>query len=126
MQLVALNHLRNIFGLGKREAEAIMLDITSTLYRKRLAKSFNTELADAPSKAAFLQNLCEELHFDPENASKIHEGTCFFFMPYCVICVHVMQIKPIYSCRVFNVLSHSDAAFKFCRNLPAKTPTVCS
>lgn len=79
MQLVALNHLRNIFGLGKREAEAIMLDITSTLYRKRLAKSFNTELAEAPSKAAFLQNLCEELHFDPENASKIHEGTCFFF-----------------------------------------------
>ncbi|XP_020093694.1 protein TIC110, chloroplastic [Ananas comosus] len=72
-KLVALNHLRNIFGLGKREAEAIMLDITSTLYRKRLAKSFNTELAEAPSKAAFLQNLCEELHFDPENASKIHE-----------------------------------------------------
>ncbi|KAI4991499.1 hypothetical protein ZWY2020_039870 [Hordeum vulgare] len=28
---------------------------------------------EAPSKASFLQNLCEELQFDPELASKMHE-----------------------------------------------------
>lgn len=35
--------------MGKREA-----------YRKGLAKSFNIDLAAAPRKALFLQNLCEE------------------------------------------------------------------
>ncbi|XP_044974267.1 protein TIC110, chloroplastic-like [Hordeum vulgare subsp. vulgare] len=73
MILTPLNNLRNIFGLGKREAEAIILDVKSQAYRKRLAKSFNTDLAAAPSKASFLQNLCEELQFDPELASKMHE-----------------------------------------------------
>ncbi|CAA2951299.1 Protein TIC110, chloroplastic [Olea europaea subsp. europaea] len=32
------------------------------------------DLAAADSKAAYLQNLCEELHFDPEKAIEIHEG----------------------------------------------------
>ncbi|KAG8092076.1 hypothetical protein GUJ93_ZPchr0012g20283 [Zizania palustris] len=68
-----LNQLRNIFGLGKHEAEAILSDVKAQVYRKRLAKSFNSELAAAPSKAAFLQNICEELQFDPELASKMHE-----------------------------------------------------
>ncbi|KAL5231400.1 hypothetical protein ABZP36_030176 [Zizania latifolia] len=72
-KLAPLNQLRNIFGLGKREAEAIMSDVKAQVYRKRLAKSFNSELAAAPSKAAFLQNICEELQFDPELASKMHE-----------------------------------------------------
>ncbi|KAM3408724.1 hypothetical protein ACQJBY_001662 [Aegilops geniculata] len=72
-KLTPLNDLRNIFGLGKREAEAIISDVKSQAYRKRLAKSFNTDLAAAPSKASFLQNLCEELQFDPELASKMHE-----------------------------------------------------
>ncbi|XP_073112675.1 protein TIC110, chloroplastic [Elaeis guineensis] len=73
-KLVALNHLKNIFGLGNREAEAIMLDITSKVYRRRLSQAFSGgDLEAAPSKAAFLQNLCEELHFDPQKASGIHE-----------------------------------------------------
>uniref|UniRef100_A0A0D9XKZ3 Uncharacterized protein n=1 Tax=Leersia perrieri TaxID=77586 RepID=A0A0D9XKZ3_9ORYZ len=72
-KLAPLNQLRNIFGLGKREAESIMSDVKAQVYRKRLAKSFNSELAAAPSKAAFLQNICEELQFDPELASKMHE-----------------------------------------------------
>ncbi|KAK7300831.1 hypothetical protein RJT34_11682 [Clitoria ternatea] len=73
-KLAALNHLRNIFGLGKREAEAISLDVTSKVYRKRLAQAVSDgalEMAD--SKAAFLQNLCDELHFDPQKASELHE-----------------------------------------------------
>ncbi|KAL4010682.1 hypothetical protein IC575_027693 [Cucumis melo] len=73
-KLAALNQLRNIFGLGKREAENITLDVTSKVYRKRLSQSVSGgDLEMADSKAAFLQNLCEELHFDPLKASEIHE-----------------------------------------------------
>lgn len=70
-----MNQLRNIFGLGKREAEAIMLEVTSKAYRKRLSQAVSGgELEAADSKATFLQNLCEELRFDPKKASEIHEG----------------------------------------------------
>uniref|UniRef100_A0A2N9J8N2 Protein TIC110, chloroplastic n=1 Tax=Fagus sylvatica TaxID=28930 RepID=A0A2N9J8N2_FAGSY len=73
-KLAALNQLRNIFGLGKREAETITLDVTSKVYRKRLAQVVTGgDLEMADSKAAFLQNLCDELHFDPQKASEIHE-----------------------------------------------------
>nr|GMD14051.1 protein TIC110, chloroplastic [Ipomoea batatas] len=73
-KLTALNQLRNIFGLGKREAGAITLDVTSKVYRKRLAQAVRTgDLAAADSKAAYLQNLCEELHFDPQKAIEIHQ-----------------------------------------------------
>jgi hypothetical protein len=74
-QLAPLNELRNIFGLGKREAEGILSDVKALIYRRTLAKVFNTELASVPSKAAYLQILCEKLQFDPELASKLHEGT---------------------------------------------------
>lgn len=73
-KLVALGQLRNIFGLGKKEAESIAIDVTSKVYRKRLAESVTGgALEAAESKAAFLQNLCEELHFDTEKAIEIHE-----------------------------------------------------
>ncbi|KAF3454828.1 hypothetical protein FNV43_RR05276 [Rhamnella rubrinervis] len=73
-KLSALNQLRNIFGLGKREAETIVLDVTSKVYRKRLAQAVTGgDLEAADSKAAFLQNLCDDLHFDPQKASEIHE-----------------------------------------------------
>ncbi|GAU27288.1 hypothetical protein TSUD_125690 [Trifolium subterraneum] len=73
-KLAALTQLRNIFGLGIREAEEITIDVTSKVYRKHLAKAFSGgELEMADSKAAFLQNLCDELHFDPQKACKIHE-----------------------------------------------------
>ncbi|CAN6323635.1 unnamed protein product [Urochloa humidicola] len=72
-KLAPLSELRNIFGLGKREAEGILSDVKAHIYRRTLAKAFNTELASVPSKAAFLQILCEKLQFDPELASKMHE-----------------------------------------------------
>ncbi|KAK2982776.1 hypothetical protein RJ640_025192 [Escallonia rubra] len=73
-KLAALSQLRNIFGLGKREAETITLDVTSKVYRKRLAQSVSSgNLEAADSKAAFLQNLCEELCFDTQKAIEIHE-----------------------------------------------------
>lgn len=75
VQLSALNQLKNIFGLGNREAEAIVLDVTSKVYRKRLSQAVSGgDLEAADSKAAFLQGICEELHFDPQKASGIHEG----------------------------------------------------
>ncbi|GMJ14847.1 ARABIDOPSIS THALIANA TRANSLOCON AT THE INNER ENVELOPE MEMBRANE OF CHLOROPLASTS 110 [Hibiscus trionum] len=73
-KLTALNQLRNILGLGNKEAEAIILDVSSKVYQKRLSQAFQSgDLEMADSKAAFLQNLCEELHFDPQKASEIHE-----------------------------------------------------
>lgn len=73
-KLTALGQLRNIFGLGKREAESIAIDVTAKVYRKRLAESVTGgDLEAADSKAAFLQNLCEQLHFDTEKAIEIHE-----------------------------------------------------
>ncbi|KAJ6763709.1 PROTEIN TIC110 CHLOROPLASTIC [Salix purpurea] len=73
-KLAALNQLKNIFGLGKREGESIKLDVTSKVYRKRLAQAVSSgDLEYADSKAAFLQHLCEELHFDPQKATEIHE-----------------------------------------------------
>ncbi|GAY58894.1 hypothetical protein CUMW_190310 [Citrus unshiu] len=73
-KLTALNQLRNIFGLGKRESEAIIVDVTSKVYRKRLGQAVSGgALEAADSKASFLQSLCEELHFDPQKASEIHE-----------------------------------------------------
>ncbi|KAM7496381.1 hypothetical protein LguiA_020795 [Lonicera macranthoides] len=73
-KLAALNQLRNIFGLGRREAENITLDVTVKVYRKRLSQSVSGgHLEAADSKAAFLQNLCEELHLDPLKATEIHE-----------------------------------------------------
>lgn len=72
-KIAALNQLKNIFGLGKREAEAILLDVTTKVYRKRLGQTVSSgELEMADSKAAFLQNLCDELHFDPQKASELH------------------------------------------------------
>lgn len=86
VKLSALNQLRNIFGLGKREAETIVLDVTSKVYRKRLAQAVTGgDLDMADSKAAFLQNICEELHFDPQKASEIHEGSYAVIPVICML-----------------------------------------
>lgn len=52
-----------------------MLEITTKIYRKRLSQAVSSgDLEIATSKAAFLQNLCEEIQFESEKASQIHEG----------------------------------------------------
>jgi hypothetical protein len=82
--------LKNIFGLGKREGESIRLDVTSKAYRKRLAQAVSSgDLEYADSKAAFLQNLCEELHFDPLKATEIHEGNKYCLVPYICFKSHL-------------------------------------
>ncbi|XP_077233711.1 translocon at the inner envelope membrane of chloroplasts 110 [Tasmannia lanceolata] len=72
-KIVAWKQLKNIFGLGKREAETIIMEVISKVYRRRLSLAVSSgDLGAAASKAAFLQDLCDELHFDPEKASEIH------------------------------------------------------
>ncbi|WCJ34963.1 translocon at the inner envelope membrane of chloroplasts 110 [Euphorbia peplus] len=85
IKVAALNQLRNIFGLGKREAEAISVDVTSKAYRKRLSQAVTSgDLGAADSKAAFLQNLCEELHFDAQKATEIHKDIYRQKLQQCV------------------------------------------
>lgn len=65
--------------MGNREAEAITLDVTSKVYRNQLAQAVSIgDLQMAESKAAFLQKLCDQLHFNPQKASEIHEGNLFY------------------------------------------------
>ncbi|CAM6105340.1 unnamed protein product [Calypogeia fissa] len=69
-----LGQLKNIFGFGNREADAILMEVTTKVYRRRLAQAVNGgDLDAAPSKAAYLQTLCEELKFDPRKAGELHE-----------------------------------------------------
>jgi len=105
--------LRNIFGFGKREAEDITIDVTSKVYRKHLAKAFTGgELEMADSKAAFLQNLCDELHFDPLKACKIHEGNLFHIF---LVMFTISWNFTTFSAKIFNTLSSEamTVAFQF-------------
>jgi len=107
-QLAALNQLRNIFGLGKREAEAISIEITSKVYRKQLAQAAaDGELEMADSKAAFLQNLCDQLHFDPQKASELHEGKTHHVCSYLEV-DHIRDLDylcsvNLYLCAILNL-----------------------
>ena len=85
--------MKNIFGLGRREAESITLEVTIQVYRRRLQQAVSSgDLMEADSKAAYLQNLCEELHFDPETAIEIHEGLIILSFNskwhYCLVSHH--------------------------------------
>lgn len=84
-QVAALNQLKKIFSLGTRETEQIMLEITTKVYRRRLSQVVSGgDLEAAPSKAVFLQNLCNELRFDPQKASEVHEDIYRQKLQQCV------------------------------------------
>lgn len=73
--VAALGDLRNIFGMGKKEAEEAGEEVTKKAYRKKLANAVTSgSLEAAASKAEFLQGLCDSLHFNPQLAAQIHEG----------------------------------------------------
>lgn len=73
-QTQAFGELRNVFGMGKKEAEDVAEEVTAKVYRKRLAVGVTSgELDAASSKAEYLQVLCDKLAFDPEKAAQIHE-----------------------------------------------------
>ncbi|KAH0916744.1 hypothetical protein HID58_031190 [Brassica napus] len=108
-KLVAMSQLRNILGLGTREAEAISVDVTSKAYRKRLANAVTSgDLEAQDSKAKYLQKLCEELHFDAQKASAIHEG---IWGPPDLILETAMSIASKAARRVFtNYVRRARAA----------------
>eukprot|EP00898_Chlorokybus_atmophyticus_P004586 jgi/Chlat1/5128/Chrsp33S08967 len=70
-----LQQLKNIFGLGNKEAEAVTLETTARVYRKFLRDAAQPEgtLDTASSPAEFLEELCDKLRFAPESAAKVHE-----------------------------------------------------
>eukprot|EP00897_Mesotaenium_endlicherianum_P003286 jgi/Mesen1/2986/ME000176S02024 len=73
-QMQALAELRNAFGLGTKEGEAINAEVTRKVYRAQLAQAFTSgDLERAASKASFLEELCDNLCFDPDQAAQVHE-----------------------------------------------------
>lgn len=98
-----MSQLRNILGLGKREAEAISVDVTSKAYRKRLANAVSSgDLEAQDSKAKYLQKLCGELHFDAQKAGAIHEGIWGPLFTNKTLCCYVMH-------EVFSLNCHNIA-----------------
>jgi hypothetical protein len=70
----ALQQLKTVFGMGTRETESVTEETTARVYRKLLSDKVKSgELEAAPSKADFLQDLCDKLQFDPVVASRVHE-----------------------------------------------------
>lgn len=124
---MGLNQLKIIFGLGNREAEAIMVDVTSKVYRRRLSQAFSGgELEAAPSKAAFLQNLCDALHFDPHKASEIHEGTrlCLSYYSSSSIYLHFYAVFCTIQC--VSYLGHATINFLYLFFSPFDDSGRCS
>lgn len=71
---VELEQLKVILGLGNKEAEKIKVETTTKAYRNQLRQAVTSkELDAAPSKAAWLQALCQKLRFPPETAAQVHE-----------------------------------------------------
>eukprot|EP00959_Pyramimonas_sp_CCMP1952_P396504 8307463-Pyramimonas_sp.AAC.1 len=69
----ALANLQGVFGLGKKEAASITLDVVTKCYRNYLRRAVQDGSLDAAeSKAAFLTDLCERLQFESEVAASVH------------------------------------------------------
>ncbi|KAK3247525.1 hypothetical protein CYMTET_42978 [Cymbomonas tetramitiformis] len=65
--------LKNVFGLGAKEAEEIVTDVSTKVYRNKIRKAMSSgDLDAAESKAKFLQELCDNLQFAPESAFAVN------------------------------------------------------
>ena len=65
--------LKLIFGMGTKEASTVMHAIASKAYRKLLAAAYRDGTLEAQeSKAAWLQQLCEKISFDTEEAMEVN------------------------------------------------------
>ena len=74
-QVEALSDLRNVFGMGRKEAEEAAAEVTSKAYKRLLSNAVTSGALDkAASKAEFLQDLCDNLRFDPDLATAMHAG----------------------------------------------------
>ncbi len=65
--------LKLVFGMGNKEAGAVRHAIASKAYRKMLAAAYKDGTLEAQeSKAAWLQELCEKISFDAEEAMEVN------------------------------------------------------
>ena len=65
---------RTLFGLGNKEAEGVVLDVTTKVYREQLREAVKSGALDnAESPAAVLQSICEKLQFPPEVAADVNK-----------------------------------------------------
>lgn len=68
-----LGELRTTFGMGAKEADAIVADVSLKVYRMALRKGLaDGTLAAAASPARFLQELCDALKFPPPAAEGVN------------------------------------------------------
>ena len=66
--------LKVLFGMGNKEAEEIVLDVTTKRYRELLRDAVKSgELDKAESPAKVLQSICEKLQFPPEVAAEVNK-----------------------------------------------------
>jgi len=66
--------LKVLFGMGNKEAEEIVLDVTTKRYRELLRDAVKSgELDKAESPAKVLQSICEKLQFPPEVAADVNK-----------------------------------------------------
>ena len=66
--------LKALFGMGNKEAEDIVIEVTTTVYREQLrdaVKSGSLDAAESP--ASVLQQICEKLQFPPEIAAGVNK-----------------------------------------------------
>lgn len=69
----ALGELRTTFGMGAKEADAIVADVSLKVYRMALRQALaDGRLAAASSPAKFLQELCDALKFPPPSAEAVN------------------------------------------------------
>merc|ERR1719235_1779177 len=65
--------LKLIFGMGTKEAAAVNHSISSKAYRRMLAAAYRDGTLEAQeSKASWLQQLCEKISFDAEEAMEVN------------------------------------------------------
>ena len=61
--------------MGRKEAEEAAAEVTSKAYKRLLSNAVTSGALDkAASKAEFLQDLCDNLRFDPDLATAMHAG----------------------------------------------------
>jgi hypothetical protein len=66
--------LKVLFGMGNKEAEDVVIDVTTTVYREQLRDAVKSGALDAAeSPAAVLQSICEKLQFPPETAAEVNK-----------------------------------------------------
>ena len=66
--------LKILFGMGNKEAEDVVIDVTTKVYRQRLRDAVKSgSLDSAESPASVLQQICEALQFPPELAAEVNK-----------------------------------------------------